>query len=71
MKTRNLKKKLMLNKKTVADLSSGSMKNAQGGRPKQSDSICDPDCTMYVSACEGTCTCCGGGDTVIVCGPSC
>jgi hypothetical protein len=71
MKSKNFKKKLTLNKKTVADLSSGSMKNARGGIHKPSVSACDPGCTMFVSACEGTCTCCGGGDSVVVCGPSC
>lgn len=61
MKKGNRSKKLTLNKKTIADLSNGFMDNARGGIIEPSFSACDPDCTLNLSACKGSCNTCVTG----------
>jgi natural product precursor len=65
MKTRTFSKKLTLNKKTIADLNNGDMKSIHGGGDK-------PDISILFEICPTDVTCCtGGGDSVVVCCPSC
>jgi hypothetical protein len=59
MKTKNFNKRLILNKKTIADLRQAEMNEVYGGSSKCTGIVCPPDpswvsceqCTMF------TCTC--------------
>jgi len=52
MKTKKITKKLSLNKKTVADLNHGELKNAQGG---YGPSVNYSNCLACTHSCGGTC----------------
>jgi hypothetical protein len=61
MKTKTLKKKLVLNKKTVVDLNSGKLKEIKGG-------------VSYITSCPGKYFCntytpltCGDGKICLMC----
>lgn len=67
MKTKTLRKKLILNKKTIIDLGNGVMNMAHGGGTKTCDTcipedsvclICTGDCTA--GTCRNTCEGCSG-----------
>ena len=68
MKSKTLKRKLSLNKKTVADLNMGKMKNAYGGIkytiPETNCILCTGTCPF---TCEGTCVSCGTEYPFCVC----
>ncbi len=56
MKTKTFKKKLTLNKKTIADLTSGKLSHVKGGLLKT-----DPPCLVRIT--EETCPVTGCGNT--------
>lgn len=72
MKSKTLKKKLSLNKKTVADLTTSNMKNAYGGGPGSVQLTCvtcvyTGPCVATTVCCPSVCTC-GTGDPLCPCG---
>ena len=66
MKSKKFRKKLSLNKKTVADLNTGAMKRVRGGDYSVQPPCFDPGptgdvtcatCLTYCATCDNTCTC--------------
>jgi len=60
MKAKKITKKLSLNKKTVADLNHGELKNAQGGYGL---SVNYSNCLACTHSCVATCVTCTSNET--------
>lgn len=55
MKTKKFEKKLLLNKKTISNLSNGQLSDVKGGRPilNTNDTVCS--CLTYWWDCKNGC----------------